>query len=61
MIEEEQKIYQQNMRCENCGHTFIRDFEKGNYCGGFYKCPNCGCNEAKAKGNPAHSEEKYEE
>ena len=46
MNEEKRETYQMDMKCDNCGQEFIRDFEKGTICNGFYICPNCGCREA---------------
>ena len=47
-----ERKYKQQMNCRNCTYTFIKEFDKGISCEGFYECTKCGCQEAVAIGLP---------
>ena len=44
------ETYKQNMYCDNCGHRFVKEFEKGQPCNRKWTCPRCECIEAKDVG-----------
>lgn len=41
--------YTVEMKCENCGHEFEKEFKTGHTCAGYHECNKCGCQDAKVQ------------
>ncbi len=54
----EKKTYEQNIHCDNCGHSWIEAIVKGRGAKGTFTCPNCGVREGRSTGKPDRLEDR---